>query len=268
MTAEAWWTLLIKETLVSAGAEGAPQLDPVSRSPSSADPAGSDLPADVETALPTLGPRLLQRFASREGYREFPEAHGALEAFRALGVKTAVLSNADDRIRASLSPRSSRPPRFVRNLTDSFLCYPLSARARLARAHAAPDRPADAQPPLRVQQARRAHLRARLRRRRHPAARGAHDRRRAARVSPPPFLRLAGLFPDEAGASRSTPSPALTSDYRGGTAAGLHALLLRRAGDFSDGATRSAAEDLAGVRLIAGLEDAVAFVKEWNAGCE
>ena len=57
------------------------------------------------------------------------------------------------------------------------------------------------------------------------------------------------------------------SDFRGSTSAGLHGLLIRREGDFSDGAKRTKVEDLDGVRVVSHLQQAVDFVREWNDAC-
>jgi hypothetical protein len=103
LTADWWWTLLIEQTMLAAGADEAGSSPSLSSSPpASADPHSPfhlppQLP-DVARALSTLGPRLLTRFASKEGYAAFSDARGALERLAEMGVKTAVLSNADDRI--------------------------------------------------------------------------------------------------------------------------------------------------------------------------
>lgn len=122
MTPKTWWTLLIKETMTSAGSpsEGSSSFDLHCFLLSLRPPAnslGTDGPSDVEKALGTLGPKLLQRFASDEGYRAFDEAHEALQAFKDMGVRTGVLSNADSRIRASPPPLLS----FLLILTQKFL---------------------------------------------------------------------------------------------------------------------------------------------------
>lgn len=57
------------------------------------------------------------------------------------------------------------------------------------------------------------------------------------------------------------------SDFRGSTSAGLHGLLVRREGDFSDGAKRDKTEVLEGVRVISRLEEAVGYVRAWNDRC-
>lgn len=50
-------------------------------------------------------------------------------------------------------------------------------------------------------------------------------------------------------------------DYRGAMAAGLEARLIRRQGDWSDGAARHAGEDLSDVSAIASLHELVAEVE-------
>lgn len=57
-------------------------------------------------------------------------------------------------------------------------------------------------------------------------------------------------------------------DYQGARLAGLQSLLIRRDGDFSDGATRSSSENLQSVDVIRGLDDAVKWVRRWNEECE
>ncbi|KAL7420930.1 hypothetical protein Q5752_004884 [Cryptotrichosporon argae] len=57
----------------------------------------------------------------------------------------------------------------------------------------------------------------------------------------------------------------LEADYRGATAAGLEARLIRRPGSWSDGAERAATEALAGVHVVQSLADVVAEVRRRNA---
>lgn len=47
----------------------------------------------------------------------------------------------------------------------------------------------------------------------------------------------------------------------------MHGLLIRREGDFSDGAKRTKVEDLDGVRVVSHLQQAVDFVRDWNDAC-
>lgn len=55
------------------------------------------------------------------------------------------------------------------------------------------------------------------------------------------------------------------SDYRGAIAAGLEARLLRRDGDYSDGAVRHDGEDLSGVHTITSLSEVLEEAKRRNA---
>lgn len=54
------------------------------------------------------------------------------------------------------------------------------------------------------------------------------------------------------------------SDFGGSTRAGLHGLLIRREGEFSDGAKREKVENLEGVKVASRLEESVRYVEEWN----
>lgn len=65
----------------------------------------------------------------------------------------------------------------------------------------------------------------------------------------------------------ATCSLCLLRDYLGSEAAGLHGALIRRDGNFSDGAKRVATEDLEGIRTIRSLEELVEIVRAWNEGC-
>jgi hypothetical protein len=56
----------------------------------------------------------------------------------------------------------------------------------------------------------------------------------------------------------------INSDYRGATSAGLEARLIRRQGEWSDGAVRTSSEDLEGVRTISSLRDVVEEVRRRN----
>ncbi|KAF8633393.1 hypothetical protein AX17_004564 [Amanita inopinata Kibby_2008] len=57
--------------------------------------------AGLHESLPTIVPRLLTRFSSKEGYKAFDDAIPALNYLHdRLGVFTAVISNADSRIRS------------------------------------------------------------------------------------------------------------------------------------------------------------------------
>lgn len=52
-------------------------------------------------------------------------------------------------------------------------------------------------------------------------------------------------------------SPLMTSDYLGAMSAGLDARLIRRKGEWSDGAARIAQEDLSGIQTIGSLKDII-----------
>lgn len=54
-------------------------------------------------------------------------------------------------------------------------------------------------------------------------------------------------------------------DYRGATAAGLEARLLRREGEYSEGAVRHDGEDLSGVKTVKTLTEVLDEVKRRNA---
>jgi hypothetical protein len=54
------------------------------------------------------------------------------------------------------------------------------------------------------------------------------------------------------------------SDYGGALAAGIEGRLIRREGEWSDGAVRSAGEDLTGVSAITSLQDIVDEVRRRN----
>ncbi|CAK9783202.1 HAD-like protein [Cutaneotrichosporon oleaginosum] len=57
----------------------------------------------------------------------------------------------------------------------------------------------------------------------------------------------------------------LEADYRGSLAAGLEGRLVRRDGEWSDGAVRHGVEDLDGVHVISSLSDVLREVKRRNA---
>ncbi|TYJ57310.1 hypothetical protein B9479_002043 [Cryptococcus floricola] len=58
----------------------------------------------------------------------------------------------------------------------------------------------------------------------------------------------------------------LNADYQGSINAGLEGRLIRRPGEWSDGAQRQAVEDLESVNVITSLTDLVKEVKERNTG--
>lgn len=57
----------------------------------------------------------------------------------------------------------------------------------------------------------------------------------------------------------------LERDYHGAVTAGLEARLVRRQGEWSDGAVRKKGEDLEGVTVVSSLEDIVREVQGRNA---
>jgi len=77
---EKWWCEVISRTAVGAGAD--PQI--------------------VERHLGAIVPSLMKRFSSREGYRLFDDTFETLRKFRAMGVRTGLITNADARIVAVL----------------------------------------------------------------------------------------------------------------------------------------------------------------------
>ena len=56
----------------------------------------------------------------------------------------------------------------------------------------------------------------------------------------------------------------MTSDYHGAMSAGLDARLIRRIGEWSDGAARIAQEDLSGIQTIRSLNDIVDEIRRRN----
>jgi len=56
----------------------------------------------------------------------------------------------------------------------------------------------------------------------------------------------------------------MTSDYHGAMSAGLDARLIRRVGEWSDGAARIAQEDLSGIETIRSLRDIVDEIRRRN----
>lgn len=56
----------------------------------------------------------------------------------------------------------------------------------------------------------------------------------------------------------------IESDYRGAISAGLEARLIRRVGNWSDGASRESDEDLTDVTVISNLKDVVGEVRRRN----
>jgi hypothetical protein len=59
LSPEEWWTMLIRHCLVNGGADS----------------------SAAERAMGSLGPRLLERFESKEGYVEFADTFNTRESF-------------------------------------------------------------------------------------------------------------------------------------------------------------------------------------------
>ncbi|KAH9083720.1 HAD hydrolase subfamily IA REG-2-like protein, partial [Lactarius deliciosus] len=78
--AEKWWSDVISRTAIGAGADA----------------------QAVEKHLGSIVPTLMKRFSSREGYRLFDDTIETLRAFRSMGVRTGLITNADARIVAVL----------------------------------------------------------------------------------------------------------------------------------------------------------------------
>ncbi|KAG6842173.1 hypothetical protein C0991_001666 [Blastosporella zonata] len=76
----AWWSQVIRRTALGAGADE----------------------KALDASLHQIVPRLLDRFSSREGYRAFDDAISVAQSLRELNIQTAVVSNADSRIRSVL----------------------------------------------------------------------------------------------------------------------------------------------------------------------
>ncbi|KAI6125714.1 hypothetical protein EV401DRAFT_1936927 [Pisolithus croceorrhizus] len=72
-----WWTEVIKGTAIGAGAR----------------------PQAVEESLGQIVPVLMKRFSSREGYKLYDDALPVLRQLRKMNVRTALVSNADTRMR-------------------------------------------------------------------------------------------------------------------------------------------------------------------------
>lgn len=56
----------------------------------------------------------------------------------------------------------------------------------------------------------------------------------------------------------------LSSDFYGATSTGIEARLIRRPGEWSDGAVRDAKEELSGVNIVSSLQDIINEVKQRN----
>ncbi|CCL99859.1 uncharacterized protein FIBRA_01884 [Fibroporia radiculosa] len=206
--AREWWAEVIRRTAVGAGAD----------------------PPTVDRSLPQIVPRLLHRFASREGYMLFPDTLPArafpvillsaprspptlrrvspiVKSLRAAGVFTGVISNTDTRMRAVLDDLDA-----TRHLNIVLLS----------------------------------------------------EEEGIEKPAPEIFLRACtriGLRPAEA----LHVGDELKADYYGAQASGLAALLLRRPGAEGEGEMKDADENLSAVEIVSGLADVVDWVHRRNA---
>jgi len=85
--AQGWWSEVIKGTAIGAGA---------------------DLKA-VEASLSQIVPKLLDLFSSKEGYKLFDDTLPVLQQLREMNVRTALVSNADARMRLVLTDLEISP---------------------------------------------------------------------------------------------------------------------------------------------------------------
>ncbi|KAG6832637.1 hypothetical protein H0H92_014473 [Tricholoma furcatifolium] len=84
----AWWSEVIKRTALGAGAN--------------ANGCGSGSASALDKSLSQIVSQLLDRFSSKKGYKAYDDAIPFLHALHELNVRTAVVSNADSRIRSVL----------------------------------------------------------------------------------------------------------------------------------------------------------------------
>ncbi|CED84819.1 Predicted hydrolase (HAD superfamily) [Phaffia rhodozyma] len=232
ITSADWWTFLIRSTLVDAGVP----------------------PDHVSKALPTLAPRLIDRFSSSEGYRSFDDTIPCLTALSQMGVRTGVLSNADDRIlmvldSLSISPLLSSPPTL--NYTSGYS----KPDARIFH--------------FAIDQARAG----------RPLVSSGYE---GTGAGANPHSGWAGVAETDGEDTLKDLKPEevlmvgdeLEADYKGSLEAGLRSLLIRRPTEPSDGAHRSlpAHESAELERLglgsdsgvIDSLDGAIDFVRRWN----
>ncbi|KAF9237532.1 HAD-like domain-containing protein [Melanogaster broomeanus] len=85
--AQGWWSEVIKGTAIGAGADA----------------------QAVEASLNRIVPKLLDRFSSREGYKLFDDTLPVLRQLREMNVSTALVSNADARMRLVLTDLEISP---------------------------------------------------------------------------------------------------------------------------------------------------------------
>ncbi|WVQ63476.1 uncharacterized protein L199_001629 [Kwoniella botswanensis] len=186
LTPEEWWTKIIHQTLLEAGAPK----------------------DDLDQKISVIGPALMNRFESDKGYRNFPETLETLSQLRELGIKTSIISNADPRILKTLDSLKIL----------SQLTYPptLSWDVEYAK------------------------------------------------PSKEIYLSACEVCDEEPGEGVIMVGDELKADYHGSTSAGLEGRLIRRQGEWSDGAVRTSSESLEGVRIITSLRDIVTEARERN----
>ncbi|WWC72793.1 uncharacterized protein I206_106757 [Kwoniella pini CBS 10737] len=183
LTPEEWWTKIIYQTLLEAGASS----------------------SELNEKIGMIGPALMSRFESDKGYKNFPETIDCLKELRRLEIKTSIISNADPRILKTLDSLDILP----------LLTYPPTLSWDVEHAKPSPE----------IYNAACA----------------------ACEASPGEGVIMVG---DE-----------LKADYRGSVTAGLEGRLIRREGEWSDGAVRVDGEDLSGVRVIKSLNDVLAEIQ-------
>ncbi|WVQ77150.1 hypothetical protein IAR50_006833 [Cryptococcus sp. DSM 104548] len=86
----------------------------------------------------------------------------------------------------------------------------------------------------------------------------------ASKPSPEIYQSACRMAGEEPGEGVIMVGDELKADYQGSTKAGLEGRLIRRPGEWSDGAQRHAAEDLDGVNVIASLDDLVKEIENRN----
>ncbi|KIJ18619.1 hypothetical protein PAXINDRAFT_70747 [Paxillus involutus ATCC 200175] len=85
--AQGWWSEVIKGTAIGAGADA----------------------TAVEASLDQIVPKLFDRFSSREGYKLFDDTLPVLRQLGEMDVRTALVSNADARMRLVLTDLNISP---------------------------------------------------------------------------------------------------------------------------------------------------------------
>lgn len=205
MTPEEWWLQMIRSTMVGSGIKE----------------------EAVDATMPILGPTLLRRFESREGYRSFDDVIPALTALKEMNVKTGVVSNADSRILRTFSALSITPL-LTAPTTLSQCCGYEKPDERIFRL---------------------------------AVSRSAIDEDIAEHGGKGEVREDVIFVGDE-----------LEADYYGATSAGLSARLLRRPGEWSDGAKRNAEDEEAvvemGVNVVRSLDSLVQEIRSRNGGVE